>query len=229
MDIYIKPKKKVSLSSQPEILISDVAEVVATKEVTAKIKKMKLLDTDTTTKRKQNYLVSITDIITVIQKTYPNYTVNNVGETDTWVQFLAQKSPDRTWFKWLKIAFVVVVLFIGSSTAIMSFHTDGQMPKIFENYYRIFFGEEKTNPGLINIPYSIGLAIGIIVFYNHLMGKKLTDDPTPIEVEMEMYDRDVTETMVDAMAQRKERFNNDTDAQAVNSKGQEKEDTHERF
>jgi len=208
MDIYIKPKKKVSLSNQPEILVKDVAEVVAAKDVASKIKKMKLLDIDNSTSKKQNFLVSVTDIIAVIQKTYPNFAVNNVGEMDTWVQYLAKKSPDRTWLKWLKIAFVVVVLFIGSSTAIMSFHTDGQMPKIFEKYYSIFFGQEKTNPGIINIPYSIGLAVGIIVFYNHLMGKKITDDPTPIEVEMEQYDREVTETMVDAMSQRKERMEN---------------------
>ena len=208
MDIYIKPKKKVSLSNRTEILVKDVTEVVAAKDVASKIKKMKLLDVDNSTKKKQNFLVSVTDIIAVIQKTYPNFAVNNVGEMDTWVQYLANKSPDRTWLKWLKIAFVVVVLFIGSSTAIMSFHTDGQMPKIFEKYYSIFFGQEKTNPAIINIPYSIGLAVGIIVFYNHLMGKKITDDPTPIEVEMEQYDREVTETMVDAMSQRKERMKN---------------------
>jgi len=208
MDIYIKPKKKVSLSNQTEILVKDVAEVVAAKDVAAKIKKMKLLDIDNSTNKKQNFLVSVTDIIATVQKTYPNFAINNVGEMDTWVQYLAKKSPDRAWLKWLKIAFVVVVLFIGSSTAIMSFHTDGQMPKIFEKYYSIFFGQEKTNPGIINIPYSIGLAVGIVVFYNHLMGKKITDDPTPIEVEMEQYDREVTETMVDAMSQRKERQNN---------------------
>ena len=207
MDIYIKPKKKVTLSNRAQVLVGDVAEVVTAKDVAAKIKKMKLLDVDNSTNKKQNFLVSVTDIIAVIQKTYPNFAVNNVGEMDTWVQYLAQKSPDRAWFKWLKIAFVVVVLFIGSSTAIMSFHTDGQMPKIFEKYYSIFFGRETTNPGIINIPYSIGLAVGIIVFYNHLMGKKITDDPTPIEVEMEQYDWEVTETMVDAMSQRRERQN----------------------
>ena len=208
MDIYIKPKKKVSLSNQSEILIKDVAEVVAAKDVAAKIRQTKLLDIDNSTNKKQNFLISVTDIIAIIQKTYPNFAVNNVGEMDTWVQYLAKKSPDRTWLKWLKIAFVVVVLFIGSSTAIMSFHTDGQMPKIFENYYSIFFGQERTNPAIINIPYSIGLAVGIVVFYNHIMGKKITDDPTPIEVEMEQYDREVTETMVDAMSQRKERLKN---------------------
>lgn len=205
MDIYIKPKKKVTLSNRAAVLIGDIADVVATKEVAAKIKKMPLIAIDSGAGKKQNHLVSITDIITSIQKAYPNFTVNNVGETDTWVQHLATKSPDITWFKWLKIVAVAVVLFIGSSTAIMSFHTDGQIPKVFEKYYSIFFGEERSNPGIISIPYAIGLGLGIVVFYNHFMGKKITGDPTPIEVEMEQYDMEVTETMIDAMAQRKER------------------------
>jgi len=209
MDIYIKPKKKVTLSNTSEVTIHDVADVVATKEVAGKIKKMQLITIDDSAGKKQNHLISITDIITVIQKTYPNFTVNNVGEMDTWVQYMSKKSPDRSWLKWLKIAAVVLVLFVGSSTAIMSFHTDGQIPKIFEKYYSIFFGEEKTNPGIISIPYAIGLGVGIVVFYNHFMGKKLTGDPTPIEVEMELYDRDVTDTMVDAMSQRKERMEKD--------------------
>jgi len=196
----------VTLSGTSEVTISDVADVVATKEVAGKIKKMQLITIDDNAGKKQNHLISITDIIMVIQKTYPNFTINNVGEMDTWVQYMSKKSPDRTWLKWLKIATVVLVLFVGSSTAIMSFHTDGQIPKIFEKYYSIFFGEEKTNPGIISIPYAIGLGVGIVVFYNHFMGKKLTGDPTPIEVEMELYDRDVTDTMVDAMSQRKERM-----------------------
>jgi len=206
MDIYIKPKKKATLSNQPAVLISDVADIVAPKDAAGKIKKMQLFELDNNAGKKQNHVVSVTDIISTIQKTYPNAAINNVGEMDTWVQYRTKKSPDHTWLKWLKIAMVVVILFVGSSTAIMSFHTDGQMPKIFERYYQIFFGEEKTNPAIINIPYSIGLALGIVVFYNHFLGKKLTDDPTPIEVEMELYDRDVTDTMVDALSQRRERM-----------------------
>ena len=213
MDIYIKPKKKVSISEQSQITVNDVADIVAPKEISSKVKKLKLLFVDTKNKAKQNFLISVTDIITLIQKEYPNSTINNVGETDTWVQYVPHKSIDRTWLKWTKIVMVAVILFIGSSTAIMSFHTDGQMPKIFERYYSIFFGYEKSNPAIISIPYSIGLALGIIVFYNHFMGKKITDDPTPIEVEMELYDRDVTDTMVDAMSQRQERIKRERNEQ----------------
>ena len=164
---------------------------------------MNLMDIHQDGETKKNYLVSVTDIIKKIKKTYPEYTVNNVGEMDTLVQYASKKSRDRSWLKWLRVAFVVFVLFIGSSTAIMSFHTDGQIPKIFENYYRIIFGVERSNPRIISIPYSIGLAIGIIVFYNHAMGKKITDDPTPIEVEMELYEKDVTDTVVEVLSQRK--------------------------
>jgi len=203
IDIYIKPAKKVTLSQQPTILIKDVAEVVATKDITDKINKMKLLDIGHDAEKKKSYLISVTDIIKTIQKKYPDYTINNVGEMDTLVQYSTKKSQDKSWLKWLRVAFVVVVLFVGSATAIMSFHTDGQMSKIFENYYRMFYGQERTNPRIINIPYSIGVALGIIVFYNHFMGKKITDDPTPIEVEMELYEKDVTETVVEVLNQRK--------------------------
>ena len=203
MDIYIKPAKKATLSEQPSILISDVAEVVAATDIAKKVRNMKLLDIDPNGEKKKSYLISVTDIIKAIKKKYPDYTVNNVGEMDTLVQYAAEKSRDRTWLKWLRVAFVVAVLFVGSSTAIMSFHSDGQMPKIFENYYRMFYGESKSNPRIVSIPYSIGVAVGIIVFYNHFMGKKITDDPTPIEVEMEMYEKDVTETVVEVLNQRK--------------------------
>ncbi len=52
---------------------------------------------------------------------------------------------------------------------------------------------------LIDLPYSIGLAAGIIVFFNHFSGKKLTDDPTPIEVEMSVYEKEVADNLIDTL------------------------------
>ncbi|MCL2217182.1 MAG: stage V sporulation protein AA [Defluviitaleaceae bacterium] len=200
MDIYIKPVKKANLSNTHEILVRDVAEVVAEPKVAAKVKIMKLQRIGDDGEQKKNYVVSITDIIKVIKKAYPNATVNNVGEMDTLVQYAAEKSRDKPWLKWLKIAFVALVLMAGSATAIMSFHTDGQIPRIFEQYYRMFYGQGTSNPRIINIPYSIGLAVGILVFYNHFLGRKITDDPTPIDVEIEQYDNEITEAVVDMIS-----------------------------
>jgi len=200
MDIYIKPMKKANIAGRRKILISDVADVVAPPDVVAKVKTLKLQSIGNDGEKKKNYVVSVTDIIKAINKTYPNSTVNNVGEMDTLVQYSEEKSHDKPWLKWLKVAFIAAVLMVGSSTAIMSFHTDGQIPKIFEQYYRMFYGQEMSNPRIINIPYSIGLAVGILVFYNHFLGKKITDDPTPIDVEVEQYDNEVTEALVDMIS-----------------------------
>lgn len=81
----------------------------------------------------------------------------------------------------------------------MSFHSDAQMATVFENYYYIFFNEKVENPMIIDLPYSIGLAVGIIVFFNHFSGKKVTDDPTPIEVEMSNYESEVTDNIIDTL------------------------------
>ena len=173
-----------------------------------KVRAMKLMDIELEGK-KANYLVSVTDIIKKIKKTYPDCTVNNVGAQDTVVQYATEKSKDNAFFKWLKIAFVVVVLLAGSATAIMSFHTDAQIPKVFENYYKIFYGKDKSNPLIIDIPYSIGLAAGIIVFFNHFFGKKVTDDPTPIEVEMSLYETEINETVLDVLNTQRNALNSD--------------------
>ena len=81
----------------------------------------------------------------------------------------------------------------------MSFHSDAQMSTVFENYYYIFFNEKVEHPLIIDLPYSLGLALGIIVFFNHFSGKKITEDPTPIEVEMSVYESDVTDNIIDTL------------------------------
>lgn len=197
MDIYIKPSKRVAVAEKKHICVEDVAEIVATADVTDKVNKLEILTPNTS--KKSSYLVSSTDIVRLIKKKYPDYTVNNLGEMDTLVEYAPHKKKENTAFKWIKIIFLIVVLVIGASTAIMSFHTDSEVPKVLNNYYKVFFKEEAKNKYVMQIPYSIGLAVGIIVFFNHIAGKKLTNDPTPIEIELSLYDTDVTNTKIDIL------------------------------
>jgi stage V sporulation protein AA len=199
MDIYIKLKKKATLSEQQAIYVSDVADIAAD-ENTAKINKIILRKIHDTNKNKINYLISVTDVVKAVKEKFPSSVVHCVGENDTWVQYAKHKSRDNPLLKWAKVAFVVLVLGIGSATAIMAFHTDSDLPRVFSNYFKLFFGEENTRASIITIPYALGLAVGILAFYNHFFGKKITDDPTPIEVEMEQYEKQVTETMVELMS-----------------------------
>lgn len=197
MDIYIKPFKKVSLSEVKQVYLKDIAEIYAPNNIFKKVKNIKIIDI--TENEQKNYLISIIDIINAINKEIENCTINNVGEMNTVLEYSPVREKDNSFKKNLKVAIVTIILLAGSSTAIMSFHSDAQMSKVFENYYYIFFNERVENPMLLDIPYSIGLAIGIIVFFNHFVGKKITTDPTPIEVEMSTYEANVTDNIIDTL------------------------------
>jgi stage V sporulation protein AA len=149
------------------------------------------------------YLVSVIDIIRAINTALPGHTISNLGEMDTVVEFNKKTGKSNTLWQYIKIAFVSLLLLAGSTTAIMSFHSDAQIPIIFENYYYMFFNERIENPMIIDLPYSIGLAVGIIVFFNHFSGKKLTNDPTPIEVEMTSYENQVEDNIIDTLSTKK--------------------------
>jgi stage V sporulation protein AA len=95
-----------------------------------------------------------------------------------------------------------LVFAVGASTALISFHNDAEIPKVFKAYHKMFTGEETDKPRVIQISYVIGTAAGIIVFFNHIGGRKIKEDPSPIEIEMSDYDKTVTETLVDHLQTR---------------------------
>jgi stage V sporulation protein AA len=98
---------------------------------------------------------------------------------------------------------VSAVLFVGAATTIMCFHTDVQLPLIFQNIYYIFYGENREMPAILSIPYSIGLGLGIIIFFNHFSEASLTEDPTPIEIEMTTYEKETNASVIDFLGRRK--------------------------
>ncbi len=206
MNVYIKPPRKVIITSKRQITVKDITEVIAEPAVKSKIGDMVLIDLNNRMpKNKADYLISVSDIVKLINKSYPQHSVNNLGEQDTWVEYKTENSKDNSLFKWSKIVFVVLVLFFGSMTAIMAFHTDAQMDKVFENFYYILTGTRTEKPLVLTLSYSIGLGVGIIAFFNHLFGKKITDDPTPIEVEMSVYETEINDTMIDNLATQQHR------------------------
>lgn len=207
MDIYIKPEKKIKFQKTGTVHIKDIAEIYSESTLRKKAENIKIMEI----KEEKNkcYLISVIDIINAIDRALPGNTISNVGEMDTIVEYEKPRKKNKIWL-YTKIIFVALVLFAGSATAIMSFHSDAQMATVFENYYYIFFGERIENPAIIDLPYAIGLAAGIVVFFNHLGNKKLTSDPTPIEVEMSVYEDDVNTNIIDTLNKEKNNGSNNT-------------------
>ena len=78
----------------------------------------------------------------------------------------------------------------------MAFNNDSGVPEIFEQMYEQFMGKKAVGFNILELTYSIGLGLGIIVFFNHFGKKKFTVDPTPIEVEMSLYENDIQTTLI---------------------------------
>lgn len=195
--IYIKASKKVNIIGKKEVTINDIADVEGKKDIVEEIKQINVFTIDED--KKKNYLLSIITIISEIQKFYEDILIQNVGEEDIIISYSPKKkqSKHKNFIKIVKVIFVCITLFTGGGIAIMTFHTDAAVPDVFVRLHSLFLGTENKNPLIIEIPYSIGLATGIIVFFNHFSSKKLTDDPTPIEVEMRLYERDVEDCIIE--------------------------------
>lgn len=198
MDIYIKTVKKASIIKKRNVTVKDIADVYAPSTLKSKVESVNVMNIKQ--EQQKNYLISSIDVIKAIDKQIPNCSINMVGEIDTIIQYEPEAPKINKLWLFTKIAFIVIVLFAGAATAIMSFHTDAQIPEVLENYYFIFFGEKIERPYIIEIPYSIGLAVGIIAFYNHIFKWHITDDPTPLEVEMTTYEENVDKCEMDNLS-----------------------------
>jgi stage V sporulation protein AA len=195
MEIYIKLNTKVLLQERHKIFLKDIVEIITEKNTKKRLYEKKIFEvSDTNLKR--NYLISVLDIIKLIKTYFPKARIINLGEIYTVVEYNPKTSRKNIMCELLFVAVICVILFVGASTTIMSFHNDANIPQIFNNYYKIFFGTELDNPKIITIPYSIGLATGIVVFFNHLFNKKITCDLTPIEIQCELYEKNIYQSTI---------------------------------
>lgn len=56
-------------------------------------------------------------------------------------------------------------------------------------------GSQSGSPGT-EIFYSLGIGVGVVFFFNHFGHGKITQDPTPIEVQMRTYEEDVDKALI---------------------------------
>lgn len=201
MDIYIKPVEKVQVVQKRNVLLRDVAEVFLDGQTAGEAETLVVFQIPEAKKR--TYLVSVMDIIRELSRRYPGASISNVGEMDILVEYLPEPERKKPLWTAAKVLMISLILFTGASTTIMCFHSDAQLPLIFQNVYYIFFGENREMPAMLSVPYSIGLGLGIIIFFNHFSKISLTEDPTPIEIEMTTYEKEANASIIDALERRK--------------------------
>lgn len=142
------------------------------------------------------YVVSMIDVIREIEKAEPQVEICHIGEP-TFVLTYENPSQKNRLFSILKVALVSLITFVGAGFSIMTFNTDVDVRTLFDNIYQMFTGRDSPGFSVLEVTYSIGIGVGVVLFFNHFGRKKLTQDPTPMEVEMRTYEDDVDTTIIE--------------------------------
>ena len=193
--VHLKIDKNVQVHDRI-VYLKDIAQVsCGDKSLENKIRVLKIPDAAGPSPGR--HAMSIMEIIALIHKEYPNVEVDNLGEADFIVTLEKEKQPSEA-LSWLKTALVALVAFFGAAFAIMTFNNDVDIPKLFDQIYEQFTGRASDGFTILEFSYSIGVGVGILAFFNHFAGKKFTHDPTPMEVEMRLYEDDVDKTLIEA-------------------------------
>ena len=109
----------------------------------------------------------------------------------------------------LDLLFIIVFKWgvFGAAFAIMTFNNDANVLDVFRKIYEITTGQASDGTTPLEVGYSIGLPVGILLFFNHFTSWKFSLDPTPLEVEMRLYEENVNKTLI----QNEERKEDDID------------------
>lgn len=199
--VYIKLKRDVKVFNY-QVLIKDVADISSSDNtLSAKIKTIKLFQIQI--KNTKREIVSVIKVVDTILKEYPELEIQSVGEMECIVEYVGDKKRSKLW-DMLKVLFVSLISFFGAGFAIMTFNEDVSVSEVFGSLYNYVVGNIPEKPGVLELTYSLGLGIGIILFYGHIGGRRITKDPTPIEVQMRIYERDVNDALVETASRKDE-------------------------
>jgi stage V sporulation protein AA len=187
--IYIRMRNRVQVKPEQTLFMKDIAQIIASEEIyqdLATLQVKKILPQD------HIHIVDVMKVIGFISSIYPDHEIQTVGPPQTIIEVIYKK-------KGMSIPFFILVwflLFFGAALTIMNFHEDVSMQMVHQRLYFIMTGKEVAKPLLFQIPYSIGIGLGMILFFNHVFKKRLNEEPSPLEVEMFNYQQSLDQYVI---------------------------------
>lgn len=191
-DIYIKLDAHVRVS-QKDVRLADMASVYcADEKMKGQAENVLVFSFDKEDGEKE--VISILYIYEMIEQAMgKDIQLHSIGESDCLVDLISGKRPSK-FFGVLQVAFVSLVTFFGAAFSIMTYNEDAGVDDVFNTLYEMFMGPDSGN-GVLEFTYSIGIALGILVFFNHFE-KKGRRNPTAMEIQMDKYEQDMVDAYV---------------------------------
>ena len=190
--VYISFQKSSEVSNW-KITVGDIASVYCKdNSIQAKIKSLPIISVPETESRR--YVVTAIKVLSVIEENVNGIDIINLGEPEFVVSYKREKKQHKV-TDFLKVFLASVVIFCGSAFAIMAYDNDVDINSIFETMSKWVTGDNKA-VFLQQVMYALGLFLGIMIFYNRLGKRKGVKDPTPLDIQMRLYEDDINTTII---------------------------------
>ncbi|MCF3941692.1 stage V sporulation protein AA [Oceanobacillus alkalisoli] len=188
--VYLRMKRNVSVSENKQLLLNDIAHIAAPieiKEIFENKPIYRIRDADL------NILViDVFLIIKELTKEFPKWEIETVGPEQTVIRIEKKRRKANLFIACL----IWLLLFVGTAMTIMNFHYDVSMQEVQQRLHFILTGEENEFPLWIQIPYSLGLGLGTLLFFNHWFNKRFNEEPSPLEIEISNYQTELDQYLV---------------------------------
>ena len=195
--VYISLDASTMVSSKL-VHIEDISSVFCSSpDIAHAVKNIKLFSFSDN--EQGQLVVNALAVIGEILKYNKQLTVQNVGSPECVVYYRSLSDSHKRTGK-IKAFFLLLLAFFGTAFSIMSYNGDVGAIGLLQDLYQMFTGTEAvtTNAGYKFgvLFYCVGLFFGMLLFFNHGLNHKKVDDPTPLQVQMRLYERDVNDTIV---------------------------------
>lgn len=191
MSIHLKLRHRIRTRPGDTLYVHDVCQVIA--DDPSLEQKLENLPLYHLKPHEGNIvIIDVMHVLRVIQQYDPGLEINIHGAAQSIVEVVYNKRKPA----WVLLIFVWAILFVGSGLALMNFHEDVSMREVHQKLYYLITGDKNDYPLVIQIPYSIGIGLGMILFFNHLFRKRINDEPSPLEVEMFNYQQSLDQYVI---------------------------------
>ncbi|OLS02863.1 stage V sporulation protein AA [Tissierella creatinophila] len=198
-NVYIALDNKKTVEIDKDIYIKDIAKVRANNPgLQKKIEDLRIYKS----KRKENWdYISADEIIQKIEEKYKDININMLGASEVLMEI--KSLEDKTGLlQFLKVLAICIILFLGAAIAIINFHEDVNMQMSLEKIYYTVSGEKKDKPLIMTIPYSIGMGVGVAIFFSRVISKseRRRKEPGPMEIELFLYNKDMEQCILNELS-----------------------------
>lgn len=188
--VYLQLRSRVPISQGRNVTLGHVARILSDPEWETPLRNLELVQPH---KWDGNLLlIDLMQIIPKVQELIPGAKIEPIGQHHVLVEVI--KKPKKP--SLLLFLLVWLLLFFGSALTIMNFHADVNMQEVQIRTVEMLTGKRDEHPYLFQTAYSFGIGFGMVVFFNHLFKKKWNEEPTPLEVEMYLYQENIDQYVV---------------------------------